>query len=181
MEEEVGEVRARPTPTSEGPHEAPVKATSAFEERYRQSVEGRRKGLDTPFERLFSPAQVIVATLLFSPLGGGLLVALNFQRLGNTAAAWVTGGLGAALAPVSLLLASVGGASGGVAALTIWALVALMGGHLARVTQGASTSEPYRVDSWAMAILLPLAWCVGGSLVLVAALFVWLQNANIKW
>lgn len=168
--------RDRPEPPSEVPPE-----TSAFAARYREAVDERREGWNPPVDRLFSPAQVVVATLLFGPVGGSSLVALNCKRLDNPAGGFIVALLGAGLTPVTLLLAMSGGLSGGFAALTIWVLVALLAGHLVRVTQGAETSGPYREDSWGWALLLPLVWSTGAVLALVLVLLLLLANSNMKW
>ncbi len=94
-----------------------------------------------PSYRLFNPMAVAGITFLGGSMAGGILLAINFKRLGNSTAAWVSliVGFVVTVGLMALALALPSGSSSGMCALPIVQMA--IAGQLAKQMQGPAYAK----------------------------------------
>ncbi|MEQ8789055.1 MAG: hypothetical protein RIC55_22270 [Pirellulaceae bacterium] len=113
--------------------------------------------------KLFTPNQVALAAFLGAPLGGSIVLAINFARLGKGAAAMTAMALGAAASTVILALAMMvtlptgaGGLLGLAYALAMRAVAQRLQGEAieAHTNSGGASASAWAAAGIALAALL---------------------------
>jgi hypothetical protein len=166
----VGEegVRKRDPDRPRAEPDPPVEADrSAFVAKYRDAIDDRRQERAAtpiePVEALFSPLQVVVATLMFSTLGGSALVASNCLRRRRPVFAGVIALIGFGLAPIAPYYLGVEATRLDLVVLgafAAWVFPALVAGFFVHVNQApmSVTGNQERERSWGWALGLPILW-----------------------
>lgn len=118
--------------------------------------------------KLYSHRQVLVAAAIGSTLAGGVLLAINFKRLGQRRRAWVTLGLGALAVAALEALGDVadkinpGRVTSGLPLLSAlacyWAAKGIQGEpYKSNLANGGGRESWWKTIGWALAGLLVLA------------------------
>jgi hypothetical protein len=121
-------------------------------------------GAPLPSYKLFDSQAVFVAAFLGSPLAGGILMGINYKRLGKGGAAVGAIGIGVAITGLAVLVGNLmpGASSAAMAVIIAWATKALaqsMQGAVVEqhVRSGGTLASRWTAAGWGLAVLVVLA------------------------